>query len=207
MNLLILGHSKSKLGQSQFYRGTDRPRPYYCDLLAPDHPLNKAFLWYCDEGGETGVVHDSAKSLNLVELYHDLTPPQEFEIIQVERGNSTAVLRGQFLGFDLSASFNYLLLGWGLELIRNLSKKPDTKLARIKPRIHSLEKQFKPKLNAHGLFEDFETATSCLSSMMDLQNLYNGLWESEGIVFEVVSLGLLENSNAFFNNPAFSEEA
>jgi hypothetical protein len=109
MKLRIL-RSVSAL-DSNIYRGTDRITPYYVDGLPDDHPVNQAFFWYCDEGGELGVVHDLARARNLVELYRALETSQYFEIIQLVDWSEGDLDLEKLLGYDLSAGYNYSLLG------------------------------------------------------------------------------------------------
>ena len=66
MNLLILnGASYPTCSPNHHYRGTDRKVPTYCDALPRDHEINQLFRWFLEEGGESGVVHESFKSTAL----------------------------------------------------------------------------------------------------------------------------------------------
>ena len=176
--------------KNSMYRGTDRTAPFYNDKLDENHKVNQAFLWYCAEGGEFGIVSDLTKAEDLVNLYYQLTPPQYFEVVELTEKNQPPVTKGVFLGFDLSAGFNYSLLSWKLEFDQYIpAGLPENDLFfTLKPLLYLIKDFFQPKLNENGLFNDYDTAAFCLECMMTLQKLRPGLWENEDIEFEIVGL-------------------
>ena len=125
MNLLILGKTRHPEYVSLSYRGTSRFNPCYCEGLPEDHPANRAFFWFVDEGGELGVVHDLAKARNLVALYKALDPPQSFEIVEAIVGDEPPALSGEFLGFDLSCGFNNSLITTRLRVFKSPADMPE----------------------------------------------------------------------------------
>ncbi len=187
MDILILGFGTPKA--SPAYRGTCRATPHHVDSLGEDHPVNQAFLWYCEEGGEFGLVHDLAKARELVREYKKLQTPHHFEIIEVSSQRHYQSTR-TFLGFDLSAGYNYSLLYWGLDLGNVKPSEPiaDEKYVLIQPLLRLTQEFFQKRLNSNGMFDNYEDASFCLSCMMALQRIYPGLWENEKVTFEVVGL-------------------
>jgi hypothetical protein len=188
MDLLIL--KETTRDYTSVYRGTDRPTIYYQSTSDENHEVNRAFLWYCREGGQLGVVHDLAKAREVVEACRRLDPPQYFEVIEVTTENRPPTIGGSFLGFDLSSGYHYSLLSWGLEIDRpSLENTPeDDPLWIIQPLLHLIKKHFQPQLNSNGLFDEYDTARLCLDCMMALQSIRPGLWENEEVKFEVVGL-------------------
>ncbi len=188
MDLIIRG--RAQYSSSPSYRGTYRSTPHYVDNAGPEHEVNQLFRWYCDEGGDLGVVHELEKARKLVAAYSRLDPPQHLEIIEVTTDSREPEVGGEFLGYDLSAGFNYSLLSWGLEIDR----EPPAELSRkdapwvLQPLLRLTKRYFQPQLNTNGLFEDYNTAQFCLDCMMALQKLRPGLWENEQVVFEIVGV-------------------
>lgn len=187
MNFRILGQTTK--GQPINYRGESRATPYYCEELGNSHRVNQLFFWYCDEGGEDGIVHNLKKALELVTAYAQLDPPQIFEIIEITKNSNQATTKSEFLGFDLSSG-GYSLLGWGLNFVfvqpHDISN--DAKLVMILPLLQLIHNHFQPKLNVNALFNDYEAAKFCLDCMMALQQIRPGLWENEEINFEVIGV-------------------
>jgi hypothetical protein len=187
MDILILGFGTPKA--SPAYRGTDRVIPHHVDSLGEEHPVNQAFRWYCEEGGEFGLVHDLARARELVRAYKKLQPSQHFEMIEVSSQRHYQPT-GMFLGFDLSAGYNSSLLSWGLDLSNVKPSEPiiDEKYILIQPLVRLIQEFFQKRLNSNGLFDDYEDASFCLSCMMALQRIYPDLWENEEVTFEIVGL-------------------
>jgi hypothetical protein len=187
MKLRILAQVNNNRAQS--YRGTDRATPYYCDGLGDDHPANQAFFWYCQEGGELGVVHNPVKAQNLVDVYAKLNPPQYFEVVELTNKPSSAT-KSMFYGYDIAAEYNFSLLSWNLEVdnqaFNNVPK--DDAFRVIQPLLRLLKQHFQPQLNSNGLFDDTETAKFCLESMMALQQIRPGLWENSNVTFRVIGI-------------------
>jgi hypothetical protein len=191
MNLRILKCASTE--DHPIYRGTDRMTPYYVDEVDQDHPVNQAFFWSIEEGGDLGIVHDLHTARELVQLYRKIEPPQCFEIVQVVDQNDTLEDSAELLGFDIAAGFNYSLLGWHLEIDRE--PKPewehDQTLKTIQPLLKLVKAYFQPRLNVNGLFSDWSTAFFCLDCMMALQRVRPNLWENDDVVFDVVGLWLI----------------
>jgi hypothetical protein len=180
MDLRILGDVLQD--DSTIYRGVDRRTPYFVSHYSEDAPVNQAFFWYCDEGGELGSVHDLQKAKALVELYSQLIPAQRFEVIEVILNNRSILLNSNMLGFDLVAG-RYSLLSWGLKF-RNKPSIP----AQVESLVYLIEDFFQPKLNKYGLFTTYEIASYCLQCMLATQNLYPNLWENEQTTFQIAGL-------------------
>lgn len=186
MNLLILGGKASGYSEGNpSYRGTYRAHPYYCDQFPESHEVNQVFLWFIEEGGELGVVHDMEKARNLVELYRKCTGEQ-FEVVEVTTERDPPFVGTDFLGFDLSCGFNNSLLWWGLDLQRQGHQMKDNERV-LNPLLRLVEEFFRPKLNSNGLFADCDTAAFCLECMTALQKIRPGLFEGNG-EYEVVGV-------------------
>lgn len=184
--LLILGDPVNRAHTR--YRGAYRRMPYYHDEFPEDHPVNQAFLWLVDEGGESGIVGDLAKASNLVSVYHSWTG-EEFEIVEVVFPPEEPVVGSRLLGYDI-CNYWYSLLSWGLEFERSseLEVQRDPGMQIIDPLLQLLGEYFRPRLNGNGLFDDSETAAFCLECMMALQRVRPNLWENDTVVFNVVGL-------------------
>jgi hypothetical protein len=186
MDLLIL-QVRTPI-DSPVYRGTDRATPYYCDDLGDEHPVNKAFFWYCSEGGELGLVHDLVRARELVLAYRQLRPSQHYEILAVTK-EDVPPIGGKIVGFDLSAGYKYSLLGWKLEIDRDSHDLPaDDEYWLIHPILRLIKEFFQPQLNSNGLFDNFAVAKFCLGCMIALQKIRSNLWENDNVRFEVVGL-------------------
>lgn len=188
MNLLILKCISSK--ESSQYRGTERITPYHIDELGDEHKVNKAFLEYCSEGNEYGIVHNLTKAKELIEVYRQLDPPQHFEIVEVTADKYPPETQSKFLGFDLSSGYHYSLLSWGLDIDREPPDDMaiDDKFLTLQPLLRLTKKYFQPRLNLSGLFEDYDTANFCLECMLAMQKIRPGLWENDEVKFEVIGL-------------------
>lgn len=174
MNLLLLNGPRSPMSDiTPLYRGTERAHPTYCDSLPEEHEINRLFLWFLEEGGESGVVHDLKKARRYAELLKLHVKDQSFEVIEVVDENGSPSCGGQFLGFDLSLGYNSSLLTWGFKSLPGLN--------RLSEPIHILcellNKYYRPQLNGAGLFDSDEIATSCRRSMVALQTLSPNLFE------------------------------
>jgi hypothetical protein len=184
-NYLVLGGNYSY--NDPHYRGTHRFTPYHYDAASESHEVNQAFLWYCEAGGQTGIVHDLAKVFSLVEAYRSVG--QNFDVVEVKEGvDAPCEHDREFLGVDISCGYNTSLLCWGLK--NRLDDSTDPTLRRISPLIALIECYFKPKLNGNVLFDEVSDARKCLECMMALQDTYPGLWESKDSQFVPVILYL-----------------
>lgn len=174
MNLLILnGPTDSRPGRNPLYRGTERAHPSYCCGLPDEHEINQLFLWFLEEGGELGVVHDVQKAQRFAQLWNARrTPPDQFEVIEVT-GGTASVRGGTFIGFDLSSGYNNSLLAGGLAPLTRAVDLPEQVLESYE----LISRNFALQLNRHGLFDTFETADLCLRAMNALQQLSPNFFE------------------------------
>jgi hypothetical protein len=154
------------------------------------------FLWFLEEGGELGVVHDLEKARRYSELLKLHVKDQSFELIEVVDDRATPSCGGQFLGFDLSSHYNSSLLTWGFESLPGLHGLPGP----IHDLCELLNRSYGPQLNASGLFDAYDIATSCLRSMIALQMLSANLFEGGGLaefavigVYRVGGIGDIQN--------------
>src|SRR4051812_17604022 len=85
-----------------------------------------------------------------------------------------ALHEGQ-LGFDISLSGWYSLLSWGLTWSGDVQPP-----AQVRPLLELVERYFRPRLNAHGLFAHWEDARFFLDVAENLSTLVPGLWEAPG---------------------------
>jgi len=192
MNLLILnGPVAPGLGYNRHYRGVHRRTPSYCDGLPEDHEINRLFYWYLDEGGEEGVVHDIAKACKFAQLWNDrLSKNEQFEVIEVVRGNAPPHAGRSFLGFDICLGFggHSLLAGWLSEIPKSEGLSDAIwELANLIARFYSRQ------LNQHGLFPTSESAAQCLRSMAALQSVCPNVYEGGDLQgYQVVGVYLVD---------------
>jgi hypothetical protein len=193
MDLLIL--KREPVTSTVRYQGTDKIPPHYVDGLPEEAEVNRLFLWYCEEGGESGLVHNLSAARQLVQAYHGLKPPEFFDILEVSI-DPAHKSDGRFLGYDLSAGYVYSLLSWGLVLQRETGQPGESdgngSHFAIQPLLRLVEEHFGKKLNSYGLFDEHEDARFCLNTMMALQSIVPGLWENEEVTFDVVGLWRIE---------------
>jgi len=193
MNLLILnGYAFDELS---VYRGTYRNNPTYCDTLSAGHEINQLFMWFLEEGGESGVIHDLAKAQHYAKLCNIHFPDRQFEVVEVTKAKTPPESGGKFLGFDLSEGYNSLI-GLGA-LVTNRAR------GRLSEQFHVLSeliaRYFNAQLNSDGLFQEFEVASFCLQAINALQSFHPGLYEGDISDFEVVGVYLVrdvDNGNA-----------
>jgi hypothetical protein len=187
MPVLLVGKNVLGARGAENYRGTYRGSPTHCDELPEDSEYNQLFRWYCDEDYRLGGLEDLGKARRFLKLLREELGQQQFELIEGARIGEVPRIGGELLGYDLSAVFSYSLLSWGLDL----SKPPEAPQppAAIQDLSALVEAHFKPLLNEHCLFSDGRTAAFCLRSMMAMQALSPGLWESEDFPpFEVIAI-------------------
>jgi hypothetical protein len=165
MDLLILGESL----EHPSYRGTERRCPGYVDHLPETHPANQAFLWYVynqdkDAGAGLGLIHDLNRARALIEEYAKLQPPQEFELIELTRGDAQPELATELLGFDVTEFYYHSILNEGLRFFPERHKRTidaDEKFRSIAPLVRLFREHFSAYLNEHMLFRDKPTADFC----------------------------------------------
>jgi hypothetical protein len=192
MNLLILdGPSHPRPGRNPSYRGTDRAHPTYCDAAPESEEINQLFLWFLEEGGESGIVHDRPRAIHYAKLLNEQFRNQFFEVVEVFEGDASPVSPGQLLGFDLSLHFNSSLLQWGLMTFEQSNGLPNA----IAELCKLLSLHYTPQLNENGLFQTHEIASLCLKAMIALQSFSPNLYEGGDLSrFAVVGLYQLSNS-------------
>jgi hypothetical protein len=164
-NLLILdGPRYPSRRPNPVYRGTCRAVPRYFDNLPVDHEANELFLWFVEEGGELGVVHDHQKAIRLRNACNAQLPPGSFELVEVVEGDAKPVFGGEFLGFDLSQGFNNSMLWSGLT-----QRVPGEPELPVRVLANTVFRFFSRELNRNGLFATLETTAQCRKSLIALQ--------------------------------------
>ena len=186
-NLLILNGARPPRDAAFIrYRGTDRTHPTYCDAAPRDHEVNQLFMWYLEEGGELGVVHNLTKAKRYCELCNIYFPYRHFELIEVTDGDVSATSGDTFRGFDISNGYNNSLLWWEFSEPAEIANNVSEEIAVLVRVVHSF---FAPRLNQYGLFQSFEDASLCRRAMIALQYFSPGLYEGGDLSeFEVVGL-------------------
>jgi len=187
--LILDGPRDSRTAYNPKYRGTYRSHPTHCGELSDDSEINELFFWFLEEGGELGVVHNSAKAFRFAQLWNSrIAGNSRFEVIEATDSNRPES-GGQFIGVDLSAGYNNSLLSCGLKLCSEVSHLA----ASIGELCGLVSRHFSPELNESGLFQNFEIASFCLRSMIALQDLSPNLFEGGDLrEFQCVSLYALE---------------
>lgn len=188
MKLLILGEP---LGETPIhYRGTDRATPSYCSNLPDDHPANQAFFWYTNESYPNGIVHDIDAAEKLIRAYASIEPAQSFELVEVVEEQEIPNIGNECFGYDISHSYHYSLLSWGLQLGQTSenSLSAEDLYWELTPILQLIQQFFRPQLNQYSLFHDATTAQFCLDCMMAVQAVRPGLWEHEEVKFCVLGI-------------------
>jgi hypothetical protein len=199
MRLLILGEPVGALStlERPQYRGTYRDRPHYCEQFPEDHEVNQAFFWSTQriDDEEYDIVHDLEKAMWLIGAYKENTG-QEFDIVEVTKGEELPAVGTQFLGYDLSREFFNSLLWYGLEICYlntgAWDQEREDLMRLIQPLVCLIEHHFKPMLNANGLFGQYVPAKNCLDCMAAIQTICPDWFESGENTFEVVGLHKVE---------------
>jgi hypothetical protein len=174
--LLILGSNQLGQAGSNSYRGTYRGSPDYQTQYAPTHPANLAFARFCELGGQTLVLRDLSFALKLVAIYRSLTPPQDFDIVEVVHPDEAPEFSADLLGYDVSSGgTGCSMLCWGLDFSRHLSNTT----SGINPLIRLIEEAFRPRLNSNGLFNNPRDAQYCLDCMLAINRLVPSFFESD----------------------------
>lgn len=178
MDILILGTSLTHLS----YRGTDRTWPYYVEPLPESHPANQAFLWFVsgEDSHELGLVHDLAKARALIEEYRRLDPPQEFELIEMTRGEAQPESGGKLLGYDVTELYCHSILASGLCFDAQRHQRAmsaDESYRSIAPLVRLFDEHFSAQLNEHVLFSDKAVAEFCCECAATLIQFDNDLFD------------------------------
>lgn len=192
MNLLILnGARDSRAARYPQYRGTYRAHPTYVDSAGSHEEVNQLFLWFLEEGGELGLVHDPVKALRYATLLNERSDgTRRFEVVEATEADANPQAGVEFLGVDLSAGCNNSLLWWwGPEPWMGSDALP----AAIRELGNLIYRCYGPRRNKHGLFQELHIASACLRSMDALQQLSPNLYEGESLQsgFEAVGLHLI----------------
>lgn len=198
MKLLILnGPRDPRAAAYPRYRGTYRAHPTYCEALQEDHEINKLFLWFLEEGGESGLVHDLSKASRYTELLNlhlsEFKPGfAHFEVIEVTDGDTPGYAEGRLMGFDLSAGYNDSLLWWWGLATQPRAAPSVGQPGNTSPGMSTFPKPilvldglihrfYAPQLNRNGLFQTPTTASECLGAMDALQQLCPNFYEGEDL--------------------------
>jgi hypothetical protein len=153
------------------YRGTYRAGPAYVEGLPDSAIPNRAFLQYSRQGEK---LDSRDLALQLAAVFRQAG--QALDVIGIEEATCSppAAVEGQ-LGFDVSLGGWYSLLSWGLTWSGDVQPP-----AQVRPLLALIERYFRPRLNAHGLFARWEDARFFLDVTENLSALVPGLWESPG---------------------------
>ncbi len=170
------------------YRGTYRSTSMYISEMSEDSDVNKWFIWYVQKGGKLGIINNIDKAKKIVTLYEKLPTPKTFEIVRIVKDVKEVPTEEEFIGYDLSDSYHYSLLSWGLEIDNDTTGYG---FEKIDPLLSLTKSYFKPKLNKNGLFYNKDDAKFCLDCMMSLQEIKPDLWEGEDYCFEIVGLSIV----------------
>jgi hypothetical protein len=153
------------------YRGTSRAGPAYQEGLPESAEPNCAFLEYSRQGEK---LDSRDQALQLAAVFRQAG--QVLDVIGIEDATASpsALEEGQ-LGFDISLCGWYSLLSWGLTWSGDVQPP-----AQVRPLLALVERYFRPRLNAHGLFARWDDARFFLDVADNLSALVPGLWESPG---------------------------
>jgi hypothetical protein len=193
MNYLIRDGQRYVVSYSNdFYRGTDRKEPVYCDALPEDHEINQLFKWYSEQTF-SGFLHDIGKVRRYVTLCNEYFPSKYFEIIEVTDGKATPTFESHPYGFDISfggAGDSLIVLALLAGPAPTLPEEPIKLLSDL------IRRYFFPKLNEFGLFTTFEDAAHCRRAMIALQSFHPNLYEGGDLeVFTVTGVYLVPQSD------------
>ena len=161
--------------------------PSYFDAQPETSQANQLFLWFIEEGGELGVVHEEKKAQELCAFCNSQSAIGSYELVEVTEDDDLPILGGKLLGFDISQGFNNSLLWSGLK-----TNVPSDAELPVRILANALFRLFSEKLNECGLFPDIEIARQCRRSMIALQNLEPNFIEGDGLEkFLVVGIYLV----------------
>lgn len=193
MKLKLLGPTYKSSFKN--YRGVERPTVSYVAEVTDEHEANQTFYKYLHLANEQGVLQDLQACREWVEVYKRLTPPLNFEIVELTTFNQAPISPvHQFLGFDIACVYRISLLSWGLEFNTTAGEKMECGNEirdPILPLLQLIEAYFKPQLNKNGLFDTCDAASFCLKVMLALQDMRPNLWEGDDCKFEVLGLWLV----------------
>ncbi len=161
------------IGQdSPNYRGTYREEPTFQDGLPETALINQGFLAYLQYYTDDKVV-SKEQAIALAKLYQERGHIFEvvgYEVCQTEERmdeNEVALL----LGYDINIGLNWSLLFQGLTW--------KTFLPPQGPLLQLIERYFKPRLNANGLFGCFSDAQFFTDVIKSYSEVFPGSFESE----------------------------
>ncbi|NUM49193.1 MAG: hypothetical protein HUU38_31215 [Anaerolineales bacterium] len=186
MKLKLLGTKYTTRFDTRNYRGVERSPLNYHDNL------DEKFFEFLSKSDEMRVLQDLEFCRELVRAYQNLNPPQEYEIIEITENNKPpAIQTATFLGFDVGCAYSYSLLAGGLNFDYIQIDTPEDSVWRtLFPVLQLVEHYFKPLLNEHGLFLDYETALFFIQVITVIQQFRPelNLWESHICKYEVLGL-------------------
>jgi len=160
------------------YRGFDRSGPCYQKQFPEDHPVNQAFLRWCDLGGETGELHDLGIAREILSVFAAFVPMSCFEIIQDVSNGSHPLPAAEFLGYDVVVDGGSML-SHGLVVGQSQDPIPNEPTAHVwRPLSEVMHRYFDSQLNEYGLFPDLATAQlfqQCVFALEEIRpSLYTG---------------------------------
>jgi hypothetical protein len=134
-------------GESR-YRGVYTAGPSYHAGLEADHPLNRAFIRYAEQGAE---IRDLDTALANARAFTVAGEP--FDVLSAQPA-PTEPAPSTRIGFDIAQNENYSLLSWNLHWGGTvpLPPPPERDVFRL------LEAYFRPRLNDYGLFDRWTDA-------------------------------------------------
>lgn len=182
MHLLILAPAFAYMGNPG-YHGTDRPPPAYREDMAPAHPVNRSWQWLAGLQSDGCGVENLERAREVVTAYHQLTPPEDVEIIEVTRGDAIAEVGEVFLGFDLSYGFGNSLISGGVthdavEARRYYEELPAQDATRtLSPLVRLMGAYLEPHLNSNRLIDNYDVARLWLECARAVQTLKPGFYE------------------------------
>lgn len=163
-NILVIGkfpHDEfAKIGDR--YKGVDR---MCIDYPVEFHNTNHEILRLNDEYEKLTekdcYIHDINFAKKLCNVYNQVYPKTEREIIEVVFGENHSALNGEFLGYDIidCSESNILRIILSYSIINHLPSNP------FRQELLDLAKQKVLKLNKNKLFDTFEDAALALSEI------------------------------------------
>ena len=186
MKLKILGDNYKKSLAGKHYRGVERPSPSYAADFGKNHPINQIYFDYLNRIDKYGMIGDFEFCQQLVAQYEKVISSQNFEIVELTNDEAIPDLKNScFLGFDVACVYRISLLSWGLQFRQADGKK---KLVDFHPLLRLIESYFKPKLNDHGLFNQYGDASFFLDLAKSIQKLEPNFWEGDDCKFKVLGV-------------------
>ncbi len=161
-----------------FYRGFSRNWPYYQDQFPEHHPVNQAFLQFCERGDQSGILRDLELAREIVRIYREFAPDPPFEIVQQADDGEAPLPGTEFLGYDVSIDGD-AIQSHGLIVGEWQARPSDDPLAHVWQPLSEVTHRYSgEQLNEHGLFPDLATAKffqACIFALEEIRPcLYTG---------------------------------